>query len=283
MGCFQLQAKTKLVVDASPTGLGAILLQGQKTGDDKVIAYTSRTLNDVEQNYSQLEREGLAIFFGCIRFQVYLLGKDFLVYSDHKALVSLFNNPKKQSPFRIERTRLKLQGFRFTVCHLPGSSNPSDYESRHPTPFEDKDDACKSEELKGYVNEIISPACNPVTMEEIKKAYASDDAMRRIIELLQEGKTPTQRDKILTIYCKVWAELSFVEDLVLRHDRIVIPPSFREKIVKIAHEGHLGIVKTKMLLRSKVWIPEMDKLVEKEIQGCLACQPQYTVIIANPW
>lgn len=42
--------------------------------------------------------------------------------------------------------------------------------------------------------------------------------------------------------------------------------------MKLAHEGHQGIVKTKSLLREKVWFPGIDRLVENEIQNCLACQ-----------
>ena len=116
LGCFQVTAKTKLIVDASPTGLGAMLVQEQ-VGGDKVIAYASRALNAAERRYSQLERECVAIYFGCIRFQMYLLGTSFVIYTDHKPLVSLFNNRRRNPPFRIERIRLKLQGFNFTIAH----------------------------------------------------------------------------------------------------------------------------------------------------------------------
>ena len=43
-------------------------------------------------------------------------------------------------------------------------------------------------------------------------------------------------------------------------------------MVKIAHEGHQGIVRTKQLLRAHVWFPRIDKMVEKHIGKCLACQ-----------
>ena len=56
MSHFDPSAETQLKVDASPFGLGAVLLQG--SGDDvRPIAYASRTLNDVERRYSQTERE----------------------------------------------------------------------------------------------------------------------------------------------------------------------------------------------------------------------------------
>ena len=70
-----------------------MLLQEQKDGNDKVIAYAGRSQNQAEQRYSQLGRECIAIYFGRIRFQMYLLGMSFTVYTDHKPLVSLLNNP----------------------------------------------------------------------------------------------------------------------------------------------------------------------------------------------
>ena len=57
---FNPKHETELVVDASPVGLAAILTQ--RTGKKiNIIAYSSRTLNDVETRYSQVEREALAI------------------------------------------------------------------------------------------------------------------------------------------------------------------------------------------------------------------------------
>ena len=59
LGFFDPNA-TKIIViaDASPVGLGAILLQEQ-TGEQRIISYASRTLTDVEKRYSQKEKEAL--------------------------------------------------------------------------------------------------------------------------------------------------------------------------------------------------------------------------------
>lgn len=51
-----------------------------------------------------------------------------------------------------------------------------------------------------------------------------------------------------------------------------MPSSLQKIAVKIAHESHLGIVKTKDLLRSKVWFSGLDRLVEQEITSCRICQ-----------
>ena len=64
-------AKTELKVDASQVGLGAILLQ--RSGDNvRPVAYSSRTLTDVERRYSQTEKEALAVVWACERLHIYL-------------------------------------------------------------------------------------------------------------------------------------------------------------------------------------------------------------------
>ena len=52
----------------------------------------------------------------------------------------------------------------------------------------------------------------------------------------------------------------------------MIPTTLQTDIVNLAHEGHPGIVKTKQLLREKVWFPRLDTLVEQRIKNCLECQ-----------
>ena len=58
----------------------------------------------------------------------------------------------------------------------------------------------------------------------------------------------------------------------MKGEKIIIPEALEDDIVKIAHEGHMGIVKCKEFLRSKVWFPKMDKKIETEISKCLPCQ-----------
>ena len=79
--------------------------------------------------------------------------------------------------------------------------------------------------------------------------------------------TQNTSDETLLPYKKVGEELSIVNDLVLRGTRIIVPLELQKKMVKLAHEGHQGLVKSKKLLRAKVWFPGMDKLVERDVKG----------------
>ncbi len=52
---------------------------------------------------------------------------------------------------------------------------------------------------------------------------------------------------------------------------LVVPTVLREKAISLAHEGHQGLVKTKHLLREKVWFPGIDQLAKRTIETCLTC------------
>ena len=104
---YNPKLQTKISVDASKSGLVPVIMQKQ---DDAwaPVAYASRALSKSEQNYAQMEKEKLAILFGCERFHVYLNRKPFIVESDHKPLQLIFTKPICKAPPRIQRFLLKL-------------------------------------------------------------------------------------------------------------------------------------------------------------------------------
>ena len=60
-------------------------------------------------------------------------------------------------------------------------------------------------------------------------------------------------------------------DVILHGNRIIIP-TLQQRAISIAHEGHQGLVKTKKLLREKIWFPRIDEETKKMIDQCIACQ-----------
>ncbi|XP_055021248.1 uncharacterized protein LOC129412157 [Boleophthalmus pectinirostris] len=75
----------RVQVDASAVGLGAVLVQGEP-GEERPILYLSRKLQPRETRYSAIEKEGLAIRWALDHLRYYLLGREFDLETDHRAL-----------------------------------------------------------------------------------------------------------------------------------------------------------------------------------------------------
>ena len=133
---FDIHRDTRIVCDASHNGLGAVLEQLNSDGW-RPISFASRYLNEAEKNFSTNELEMLAVVWGAEYFRNYVLGRKFLIVTDHKALVSLSNgnNKKNKTMFsRLARWLDRLIPFDFLVEHKPGAKiGLADYLSRHPS------------------------------------------------------------------------------------------------------------------------------------------------------
>ena len=110
-----------LQTDASERGIGAVLSQLDEDQEEHPIAFFSRKLLSREEKFSTIEKECLAIKLACQSFRVYLLGRPFLIQTDHRALEWL--DRLKENNARLTRWSLALQPFQFEVKHRPGRDN----------------------------------------------------------------------------------------------------------------------------------------------------------------
>lgn len=106
--------------DASGVGLGAVLLQGEE-GNQLPIQYISRKLFPREKRYSTIEKEALAIKWALDTLKYYLIGKEFVLETDHRALQWI--HKMKDTNARITRWYLSLQPFCFKIQYKPGHTN----------------------------------------------------------------------------------------------------------------------------------------------------------------
>ncbi|GFR83013.1 transposon Ty3-G Gag-Pol polyprotein [Elysia marginata] len=261
MAYFDPKKETEILVDASPCGLGAILTQ-----QGKIVCYASRALTDVETRYSQTEREMLVVVYGVERFHMYLNGSpDFTVTTDHKPLLGIIRSMKPCSA-RIARWRLRLMPYQFKLIYRPGKdeANPADYLSRHPPAKPIRDN--EGERYIRYIANTSVP--NALSLDEVRKATSLDEQLKNVMSAIMTGRW---NDKSVSAFKSVKEELSVFDGIILRQNRVVIPTSLQMQVIRLAHASHQGIVKTKQLIREKVWFPGIDQQVESHLRGCIPC------------
>nr|GEZ57537.1 hypothetical protein [Tanacetum cinerariifolium] len=124
----------ELMYDASDFAIGAVLGQRQDK-HFRPIHYVSKTMTEVESNYTITEKEMLAVVYAFDKFRSYLIMNKSIVYTDHSALKYLF--PKKDLKERLLRWVLLLQEFTFKVIDTKGAENmAADHLSRLENPHQ---------------------------------------------------------------------------------------------------------------------------------------------------
>ncbi len=117
-------------VDASGVGISAVLVQGE-SGEERPVLYLSRKLLPRETRYSTVEKECLAINWALDSLRYNLLGREFDLQTDHRALTWI--QTMKDRNAKVTRRYLELQPFKFCVQHKAGKENiTADYLSRLP-------------------------------------------------------------------------------------------------------------------------------------------------------
>ena len=122
---FDGESPLMVEVDASPVGVGCVLLQ-KIDGHEKPIYFASKKLTSAEIKYSQIDKEGLALVFALKRFRYFLLGRHFVARTDHKPLLGLFGKEKpipQNANARIQRWALFLSQYNYDLIHKPGKEN----------------------------------------------------------------------------------------------------------------------------------------------------------------
>ncbi|CAC5425304.1 unnamed protein product [Mytilus coruscus] len=267
LSCYDPKQPLTLNVDASSKGLGAVLLQ-----NDKPIAYASRALTPTQQRYAQIEKETLAIVFGCQKFHHYVYGRQVEVESDHKPLENIFSKPLNEAPPRIQRFVSQLQKYDIVVRYKSGKSMyVSDTLSR----------MYLQETVEKLVpdieiNEIQLNAHLPISPEKyelFKKQTESDEILQQMKKINEEG-WPLKKEELpedLKMYWQFRNEITCIDNLLYKGLKLIIPTSLRKEMLQLIHETHMGIVKCKTRAREFMYWPGMMSDIQDIVEKCETC------------
>ena len=260
-----------LTTDASEVGLGAVLTQ-EEDGQERVVAYASRSLSKVERRFSATERECLGLVWATRRFRVYLHGRRFVLRTDHNPLVHL--RKSKDPRGKLARWILELEALDYDLQYLPGSALPhADALSRGPV---DK------------IDDVDEAAVKVVTLDDdyaMVVAQCEDPEISEVMELVKAGKQcPSAASKTVRHYMSQQSRLKidqqgrlvcvFLRDHV-QHSQVIVPRSRNEEILAMCHEdpasGHLGVSKTLERIRTRFYWSTMFRDVKTWVKTCRLC------------
>ena len=174
---FDPAKPTFVSADASSYGLGGVLLHEHEEGL-RPVAYCSRTLTKAETRDTQIEKECLASVWACERFDRYLVGLEtFVLYTDHKPLVSLINSKDlSETPLRCQRMLMRLMRYKPVAEYVPGKNmTVADMLSRNPMKAEDSTQL--SEDVDLHVNAITSSwPVSDAKLDQIREETKKDSS-----------------------------------------------------------------------------------------------------------
>ena len=240
----------RLAVDASSYGLGAVLSHVFDIGEEKPIAYASRSLSASEQNYSMIKKEALVIVFGIKKFHQYLFGRRFSLLTDHRPLTLLLG-PKRGIPVlaasHLQRWAIQLSTYQYDIEYRASKDHANADASRLPRKTMEEPDDWIIE--ANQVNRVQMEQA-PITVSQIREATHGDPVLSRVMYYILHG-WPAEKciPDELKIYYNKQDECTVEDGCILRGTRAVIPTKFQAAVLSELHLNHPGMVRMKSLAR----------------------------------
>ena len=275
---YSLHDPVVISCDASQSGLGCVLFQR-----DAPVAYGSRALTETECAYAQIEKELLAIVFAVKKFHSYIYGRtDVIVETDHRPLVRILEKPLYQVPLRLQKMRMKLQGYQFSIVARRGTEIPvADALSRAYLSGNNQ----KSKIFTVSTQEIVNVTqVSPRRLQEIKEKTVADKELQTVINTIAQEwpHIKSQVDYLARPYFDQRHDLNIIDGILYKGQRIVIPVILRKSALNMLHTAHQGIVKTKQLARDLLYWPGINNQIEDIVSNCSSCQERRSTQIKEP-
>ena len=282
---FDVRKRTCLRPDWSKQGIGYFLLQQHCActsgipdccmGGWRITLAGSRFLSSAEQRYAAIEGEALAVAWGLEQTRYFTQGCDnVVVVTDHKPLVKIFGDRTLDEITNLRLFRLKQRTlpWRFDIVHLPGKSNyAADAASRHPSPSSspggpDDVESALMASIRGDAQEL-----GAVSWSLLAQESAADPCHGHLLRLIERGDGVDMNDPALADLSSVCESVYVQDGVLLYHDRVVVPPSLRERVLRHLHAAHQGVSTMGQHARAIVYWPGMSEDIQATRYGCTAC------------
>lgn len=271
-----------LVTDASDKGLGGSLCH---VIDDveKPVLFVSRTLTASEKNYPILHREAWALVFTMEKCYKYLVGVEFVAYTDHQPLMGIFGASNELDATvvnRLQRYGIRLSVFDFGLKYGPGKKNGlADCLSRLPI-SESPSEEDSSEEGISEINAVMyGDQAVSFNFETIAKFTREDPLLDKVKLWVQHGwpkSVPTE----FRIFAGKKESLSLGREVLLLNGRVVIPEKLKvgaevekscKKMLERFGKGDIDLLVKEFLKCQRFNPTASGKVPAREI---LKCEPQ---------
>jgi len=285
----------ELHTDASKTGLGAVLSQ-RINGEERVVAFASKSLNKAQKNYTTSDQECLAIVWGIRNFRTYLLGRPFKLYTDHSALQFLKTmRLNRDLSGRLARYQMFLQEYEFEPYYRKGESNANaDALSRMPVITDDIDNVGNDYQVTSAVDVInVNHAeflAELPTTNELYQLQRDDDEFKLLIDCLENDTTVesivqlTPAKRLILQDDLQSKKYSLDTNGILVYSRrfnlethrcIVIPMKLRPLVLHHMHSdilsAHLGVHKTYERILYRFYWKGVFKDTQNFVMSCPKC------------
>ena len=217
---------------------GAVNSHIAPSGEERPIAYASRTLSKSERNYAQIKKEALSIVFGIKKFHQYLYGRKVTLFTDHKPLLGLLG-PQSGIPTlaaaRMQRWALLLSGYQYDIQYRSTTKHANaDCLSRLPVAIEATQP--ETDEVK-LINKLQIESL-PLSVDQIRKATRADPILSRVLEFTMSGWPEQPTTEEIKPYFLKRNEITAEEGCLLWSIRVIIPWCFHEQVLTDLHAGH---------------------------------------------
>ena len=287
---YDPEKQVKLDTDASSYGLGAVLSHVDDDGNERPIEFISRTLSEADKRYSQIDKEALSIIWSIKRFNRYLLGRHFNLVTDHQPLVQIFGKKKlipEMTANHLARYAVFMQNYDYSIQYRNTKNHTNaDVLSRFPKQVSHREDNVSEEDVFQIFCEESFLDARKVAMETAK-----DPFFKKILLFIQEGWPRVFNDSVeyhpeFKSLSDHREQLNSEQGCVTWGNRVVVPPTLRDDVLKILHTSHVGMSAMKAVARSHVWWNQIDQQIEYMVKSCEQCQKhgkRMPKTIDHPW